>query len=128
MPTINSQSLIHDQQDINMDYRQLLLFLASADRLNLSQAAEAMSITQPGLSKSMHRLQRELGTRLYYRRGRGIELTESGRALAKHARLIESQLAEARSEVIGIAAGKGSFNDCGKESLTSSSVRYRKTG
>ncbi|MGE3711973.1 MAG: LysR family transcriptional regulator [Hyphomicrobiaceae bacterium] len=89
-----------------MDYRQLLLFLASADRLNLSQAAEAMSITQPGLSKSMHRLQRELGTRLYYRRGRGIELTESGRALAKHARLIESQLAEARSEVIGIAAGK----------------------
>lgn len=89
-----------------MDYRQLLLFLAAADRLNLSQAAEAMSITQPGLSKSMHRLQRELGTRLYYRRGRGIELTESGRALAKHARLIESQLAEARSEVIGIAAGK----------------------
>lgn len=89
-----------------MDYRQLQLFLATAERLNLSHAAEAMSITQPGLSKSMHRLQRELGTRLYHRRGRGIELTEPGRALAKHIRLMESQLAEARSEVIGIAGGK----------------------
>ena len=88
-----------------MDYRQLQLFLATADRLNLSHAAEAMNITQPGLSKSMHRLQRELGTKLYHRRGRGIELTESGRALLRHVKLIETQLAEARSEVIGIAGG-----------------------
>ena len=61
-----------------MDHRQLQLFLAVAERLNLSHAAEAMNITQPGLSKSMHRLQRTLGTRLYHRRGRGIELTEVG--------------------------------------------------
>ncbi len=88
-----------------MDYRQLQLFLATAERLNLSHAAEAMNITQPGLSKSMHRLQRELGTKLYHRRGRGIELTESGRALLRHARQIETQLADARSEVIGIAGG-----------------------
>jgi LysR family transcriptional regulator, regulator of abg operon len=89
-----------------MDYRQLQLFLAAAERLNLSHAAEAMGISQPGLSKSMLRLQRELGTRLYHRRGRGIELTEPGRTLVKHAKLIETQLAEARSEVIGIAGGK----------------------
>jgi LysR family transcriptional regulator of gallate degradation len=89
-----------------MDYRQLQLFLATAERLNLSHAAEAMSMTQSGLSKSMHRLQQEIGTALYHRRGRGIELTESGRALAKHARLIESQLADARFEVVGIASGR----------------------
>jgi DNA-binding transcriptional LysR family regulator len=89
-----------------MDYRQLQLFLATAERLNLSHAAEAMNITQPGLSKSMHRLQRELGTRLYQRRGRGVELTESGRALLRHVKLIETQLAEARSEMMGIAGGK----------------------
>ena len=89
-----------------MDYRQLQLFLAMAERLNLSHAAEAMSMTQPGLSKSMQRLQLELGTRLYHRRGRGIELTESGRALLRHAKLIEAQLADARSEVVGIAGGK----------------------
>jgi LysR family transcriptional regulator, regulator of abg operon len=89
-----------------MDYRQLQLFLATAERLNLSHAAEAMSITQPGLSKSMHRLQRELGTKLYHRRGRGIELTESGRALARHVKQMEAQLTEALSEVTGIAGGK----------------------
>jgi DNA-binding transcriptional LysR family regulator len=89
-----------------MDYRQLQLFLAAAERLNLSHATEAMSIIQPGLSKSMHRLQRELGTKLYHRRGRGIELTEPGRALAHHVKQIEAQLAEALSEVKGIAGGK----------------------
>jgi Bacterial regulatory helix-turn-helix protein, lysR family len=47
-----------------MDYRQLHLFLTAAERLNLSHAADAMNMTQPGLSKSMHRLQRELGTKL----------------------------------------------------------------
>lgn len=88
-----------------MDYRQLQLFLAAAERRNLSQAAEAMNITQPGLSKSMHRLQRELGTRLYHRRGRGIELTETGRALLRHGKLVEAQLAEAQAEVAGIASG-----------------------
>ena len=89
-----------------MDHRQLQLFLAVAERLNLSQAAEAMGITQPGLSKSMHRLHRALGTRLYHRRGRGIELTEAGRALVRHAKLVETQLADARAEVVGIADGK----------------------
>ena len=89
-----------------MEYRQLQLFLATAERLNLSHAAEAMNITQPGLSKSMHRLQRELGTRLYHRRGRGIELTESGRALLRHVKMIETQLSDALSEVTGIAGGK----------------------
>jgi len=89
-----------------MDHRQLQLFLAVAERLNLSHAAEAMNITQPGLSKSMHRLHQALGARLYHRRGRGIELTEAGRALVRHAKLVETQFADARAEVIGIADGK----------------------
>jgi LysR family transcriptional regulator of gallate degradation len=54
----------------------------------------------------MHRLQKELGTKLYHRRGRGIELTESGRALLHHVKVIETQLSDARSEVLGIAGGK----------------------
>jgi hypothetical protein len=47
-----------------MDYRQLHLFLAAAERLNPSHAAEAMNMTQPGLAKSLHRLRRGLGTKL----------------------------------------------------------------
>ena len=88
-----------------MEHRQIELFLAIAERLNMSQAAEAMNITQPGLSKSMHRLQRELGTKLYDRRGRGIELTEAGRALQRHGKVIEGQLIDAHAELTGIASG-----------------------
>jgi DNA-binding transcriptional LysR family regulator len=88
-----------------MEHRQIELFLAIAERLNMSQAAEAMNITQPGLSKSMHRLQRELGTKLYDRRGRGIELTEAGRALERHGKVIEGQLVDAHAELTGIASG-----------------------
>jgi LysR family transcriptional regulator of gallate degradation len=88
-----------------MDHRQLEIFLVTAERLSLSRAAEALDITQPGLSKSLQRLQNELGTKLYQRRGRGIALTEAGRALFKHSRVIEAQMAQARSELSGIATG-----------------------
>lgn len=88
-----------------MDYRQIQLFIAAAERLNLSQAAEAIGVTQPGLSKSLHKLQTQLGVRLFMRRGRGIELTEAGRALLAHGRLIEAQLADARAALAGIASG-----------------------
>lgn len=88
-----------------MDYRQIALFIAAAERLNLSQAAEAMGVTQPGLSKSLHKLQVELGVRLFMRRGRGIELTEAGRALLTHGRQVEAQLANARADLAGIASG-----------------------
>lgn len=89
-----------------MDYRQIQMFIAAAERLNLSQAAEAVGITQPGLSKSLQKLQTELCVRLFMRRGRGIELTEAGRALLSHGRLIEAQLADARAALAGIASGE----------------------
>ena len=88
-----------------MEHRQVELFLAVADRLNVTEAAEMMGMTQPGLTKSMTRLQQEFGATLYRRRGRGIELTEAGRALLRHCKLIEAQMHEANVEVAGIARG-----------------------
>src|SRR4051812_29333359 len=88
-----------------MDHRQLEIFLVTAERLNLSRAAEALDITQPGLSKSLQRLQSDLGIKLYQRQGRGIALTEAGRALLKHGRQIEAQMLQARTELNGIARG-----------------------
>lgn len=88
-----------------MEQRQVELFVALAERLNVTDAAELMGMTQPGLTKSMGRLQQEFGTKLYRRRGRGIELTEAGRALLRHCKLIETQMQEASAEVTGIARG-----------------------
>ncbi|HLJ06196.1 MAG TPA: LysR family transcriptional regulator, partial [Acetobacteraceae bacterium] len=95
----------HNQQAWFVDYRQIQMFIAAAERLNLSQAAEAVGVTQPGLSKSLHKLQTELGIRLFMRRGRGIELTEAGRALLSHGRLVQAQLADTRAVLAGIASG-----------------------
>ena len=92
-----------------MDIAQLRQFVLVAERLNISHAAEAMNLTQPALSKSMHRLQRELGTSIYVRRGRGIQLTECGEALVRHAKLIEAQLREARAEVSALAGGERGY-------------------
>ena len=89
-----------------MDYRQLQLFVAAAQRCNLSQAAEVMGITQPGLSKSLHKLQQELGVRLYTRHGRGIELSEAGRTLMEHGLQVEERLADTRTVLAGIARGE----------------------
>src|SRR5437868_12579150 len=88
-----------------MDVAQLRQFLVIADRGNLSRAAEALNVTQPGLTKSMQRLERAIGARLYMRRGRGVELTECGLALLRHAKVIDSQLREAETEVPAYAGG-----------------------
>jgi DNA-binding transcriptional LysR family regulator len=96
----------YNRQEGFVDYRQLQLFTAAAERGNLSQAAEAMGITQPGLSKSLQKLQRELGVRLYTRHGRGITLSEAGRTLMEHARLMDAHLADARAAVASIARGE----------------------
>src|SRR5262249_41212506 len=92
-----------------MDIAQLRQFVLIAERLNLSHAAEAMNLTQPALSKSMHRLQRDLGASLYARRGRGIQLTEGGQALVRQAKLIEAQLRDARAEVPALAGGERGY-------------------
>ncbi|MBX3576132.1 MAG: LysR family transcriptional regulator [Rhizobiaceae bacterium] len=88
-----------------MDLGQLRFFVCVAERLNLSHAADVLGVSQPALSSSMGRLQKELGARLYYRRGRGIALTESGHALLRHARSIEQHLHDALGEVEAISQG-----------------------
>jgi DNA-binding transcriptional LysR family regulator len=109
MIAIAGKSKIHNFQAWIMDIAQLRQFVLVADKLNLSHAAEAMNLTQPALSKSMHRLQRELGTSIYVRRGRGIQLTECGEALVRHAKLIDSQLRDARAEVSALAGGERGY-------------------
>ena len=65
-------------------------FLAVADRLNFSQAAVALHITQPALSRQIRDLEHELGCRLFERRPQGVTLTADGEALRVRAeRLVQ---------------------------------------
>lgn len=62
-----------------MDLRQMEYFIACAQTRNFSVAAEQLYTSQPHVSEVIRSLEKELGTTLFYRNTRGVELTEAGR-------------------------------------------------
>lgn len=80
-----------------MDLKQLRYFLAVAEQEHMTRAAEALYVSQPALSQQIRALERELGTPLFDRIGRRIELTAAGRTLQRHARRILLEVENARA-------------------------------
>ncbi|MFI5756286.1 LysR family transcriptional regulator [Streptomyces sp. NPDC051569] len=68
-----------------MDVRHLRYFLAVAETLNYSRAAERLVMAASPLSRSIQQLESELGGRLFERGTRKVELTPLGVALIPHA-------------------------------------------
>ncbi|MBI4336632.1 MAG: LysR family transcriptional regulator [Chloroflexi bacterium] len=64
-----------------MELAQLEAFLEGARRGSFRRAAQALFLTQPSLSARIRTLEQELGQPLFHRLGRGVRLTEAGRAL-----------------------------------------------
>ncbi len=67
-----------------MDFNQVRYFLALADTLNFTRAAERCFVSQPALTQGIKRLEEELGGELVRRDGRYTELTDLGRGLRTH--------------------------------------------
>ena len=88
-----------------MDLRQLEYFLRVAQRRNISAAAAELNITQPSLTKSMKLLEKELGVRLFDRLARGVELTDYGQTLLRHAEAVHVQIGDASSEIAALRSG-----------------------
>ena len=61
-----------------MNTVQLECFLAVAEYLNFSKAADFLKITQPAVSHQITSLEDELGTRLFVRTSKNVNLTEAG--------------------------------------------------
>lgn len=57
------------------------VFLCVADCHSISQSAQQLYISQPAVSTTIKKLEESLGTTLFLRKSRGVELTESGRLL-----------------------------------------------
>lgn len=71
---------------------QLKVFLAAADSLSFTQAAERLFLTQSAVSHQIAKLERELGCPLFERLGRTVALTKPGRTLAIEARRVFAQI------------------------------------
>lgn len=90
-----------------MELRHLRYFLAVADALNFSRAAERLHLSQPPLSQQVRRLEAELGAKLFDRSKRQIKLTTAGEIFATKARAILAQCDEAAK--LAARAERGEF-------------------
>lgn len=79
-----------------MDIANLNAFIAVADTVSFSLAAERLHLTQPAVSKRIAALETELDTRLFDRLGRKVLLTEAGRTLLPRARRILAEAEDSR--------------------------------
>jgi DNA-binding transcriptional LysR family regulator len=82
-----------------LDPRQLRAFLAVVETGSLGMASEALHVTQPALSRMMHRLETQLGVPLFERRTTGMELTTFGEALLPHATVLSAEGARALEQI-----------------------------
>ncbi|WP_106403548.1 LysR family transcriptional regulator [Actinocorallia populi] len=88
-----------------MNLRQLRYVVATADHGTMTSAAQALYVAQPALSRAVRELERELGTELFARSGRGVVLTTAGEQVVRQAR-IALEAVDA-IEAVSRAGGRG---------------------
>jgi DNA-binding transcriptional LysR family regulator len=86
-----------------MDLLQLRYFHAVARHEHVTRAAEELHVGQPSLSRTLGRLERELGVRLFDRDGRALRLNRFGQAFLTRVTRALGELEEARRELVDTA-------------------------
>jgi DNA-binding transcriptional LysR family regulator len=100
----------------------LRYFVAIAERLSFSRAAEDLDVTQPSLSRQMRDLERELGAPLFNREGRSISLTAAGQAFLPAARAALQETERGRRRVRDVLDARGGTLIIGSSPQTAATV------
>jgi LysR family transcriptional regulator, benzoate and cis,cis-muconate-responsive activator of ben and cat genes len=89
-----------------MELRHLRYFVAAAEELNFSRAAERMRVSQPPLSRQIRNLEEEIGAPLFDRTRPALQLTPAGKAFLDQARQILAQSDRAVRLAKAVSQGK----------------------
>jgi len=87
--------------------KQLRLLVALGEHGSLLKASRQVALTQPGASKALQEIETTFGTSLFVRTNRGLEPNDVGHCVIRYARLIQTDLAHLRDEIVGILRGQG---------------------
>ncbi|NYT25026.1 LysR family transcriptional regulator [Alcaligenaceae bacterium] len=88
-----------------MNINQLKYFVALAEELSFTRAAQRLHISQPPLSKQIALLEEELSVRLFNRSSRHVELTDAGRIYLYEVKAILARLNRAKARARAIEEG-----------------------
>lgn len=91
-----------------MELTPLRYFVEIAAKGHVTRAARSLGVTQPALSAMLRKLEREVGTDLLHRTGKGVELTEAGRVFLRHATAAVREADDAQRavrELLGLERG-----------------------
>ncbi len=82
-----------------MELDQLRYFLRVADRASFTHAAADLAISQSALSRSIQKLEEELGQPVFERKTRSVSLTEAGLLLQSRAQQVLTILEDTKAEI-----------------------------
>ena len=89
-----------------MDLKQLEYFVTVINEGTISSAARKLNLSQPPLSAQMKSLEQEIGSQLFFRGPRQIELTEAGRILYERSKDILDLSSRTLQELSDYREGK----------------------
>ncbi|WP_426421192.1 LysR family transcriptional regulator [Bradyrhizobium genosp. A] len=116
-----------------MNLRQLAYFRAVVEHGSLAAAADVLRVAQPNLSVAIKQLEEEWGVSLFERAGRGLAVTDTGRALYERAAELLSGASALDQEMRAIGRGfttrlRVGFTQVSIEIITSMVARIREEG
>jgi len=117
---------------MNININNLKIFLEVAEKLNITEAAKALYISQPAVSKAVKNLETSLNIKLFIRdKHNGLLLTDVGKeilVLARQLKVIDNKIYQIASQENKLLSGKvkvGSFPAASTNLLPETIALYR---
>ena len=92
-----------------MELTQLYYFYIASRYEHMTKAARQLNVAQPALTQAVHRLEEELGVKLFDRKGRGVVLNPYGKVVAAHLEKVFSQLDTMKEELFRLSGNQSNL-------------------